>query len=458
MCESNGERRVCASPDENELSRRTFLKGMVAGCVSTVTGMVVGGIAQGAIEGRPVTPIQHDERGITLPDASSLVVVDLSPEGVERHQGTEQIREQVVRALGRIAITTDYAVYPNVQFVRDGSTPDVVLATENGEESVYSSKMIWRIGESYAKKTASSMTLVIVNGFDAENQQVGGLAYAAGNPPTALVRGKMLTSGVTVHEIGHLLKLGHAWEMESWASRVKDRASALKDSLQHSTIQEIIQAGYGLVKDANGNPDPYASGYSAMGDASLVDKTGMHVPVFSSADLLRLDPTRSLYHVGDPAERTGKIPIRYERGQILGITMDIPSDHALRDVIPDIDTIFIGPLVYSLEKYRHNPIERMGVFATWDGGSKSALLNPSAWDERIQYDKRGFEHVIYSDEQLGTLVVAGHENHEVYVRVVPLHTEEAQRLRQVEAQKLAEKEASEEASADEDSPSFTVGS
>ena len=158
--------------------------------------------------------------------------------------------------------------------------------------------------------------------------------------------------------------------------------------------------------------------------------------MFSSPELAFLDPTRSIRHITMPSTGAGRIPISYGGPDRAGITIDIPKDHALRQIVPEADTLFIGPIVRS--KHWSNPIDRMGVFATWSGGRDSAILNPSIWDESIKYGENSFEHVAYIDEQLGILVAAGQQSGHVYVRLVPLHTEEAQELIRTGRERLIE--------------------
>lgn len=428
-----------------EISRRNFVRGVFVGGASTALGVLAQGVWQEVNNHRPLWNRKGQQ--VLLPGSPSLAVVWLAPRGtghIERGP-----RDEVTRALGRIATTTEGLYYLNVRFVQDNSPPDATLTDEHGARPVYSDRIIRAIGKQCATATGSDMALVIVGPpSDTESQGIAGTAFVDEHPPVAVVRGSMLGLGLVAHELGHLLTpeggqpgLGHAWAMKSWHDRVEGGdQQAWGHSLHVASIQDIIAQGYRLEYNKDGEPDPYASRYSVMGASYTFDSAGDSVrPIYSAPELAFLDPTRPVHHVRTPLEGAGRIPISYQRGGRIGVTMEIPKGHALRKITPEADTIFFGPLVRSIGGHLYNPIERIGVFTTWRGGRDSALLNPSVWDGRIEYGKESFEHVIYIDEQLGVLVAAGHQSREAYVRAVPLSTEEAQKLIDAERQRLADK-------------------
>lgn len=420
--------------NNTKVGRRSFLRGMAAGAACLGSGILVGeAIKKLGSEQSQNIPIQHNnERKVPSPGSLSVVVVQLLPENAEPHQGIEKIRSGVRDALGRIALTTSH-LYLNVRFTRDGHSPDTTRTTENSKQPAYGQRLLQLIGQAHARKTRSNMAIVIVDSADTDKDYYAGLTvYDDKQPPVALVRDLGGVSiGTIAHELGHMLApeggergLGHAWALQPWGD---EKEKDWRHSLHVAPIQDIIAAGYSLEKDDSGKPNPYASRYSVMGNSALFDSmTDPTIPMFSSPELAFLDPTRSIRHITMPSTGTGQIPISYGGPDRAGITIDIPKDHALRQIAPNADTLFIGPIVRS--KQWSNPIDRMGVFATWSGGRDSAILNPSIWDESIKYGENSFEHVVYIDEQLGILVAAGQQSGRVYVRLVPLHTEEAQEL------------------------------
>lgn len=432
---SGHSREVDGGDGDKKVGRRSFLRGMAAGAVCLGSGILVGeAIKNLGSEQDQNIPIQHNnDRKAPPPGSRSVVVVQVLPENAEPHQGIEKIRSGVLGALGRIALTTSNQYYLNVTFARDGHLPDTTRTTEYGKQPTYGEDALKEIGRDHAHKTGSDMAIVIVDSADTKKDYYAGLTvYDDKQPPVAFVRDLGGVSiGVIAHELGHMLApegvergLGHAWALQSWGD---EKEKDWRHSLHVASIQGIIAAGYGLEKDDSGKLNPYASRYSVMGNSALFDSTiDPTMPIFSSPELAFLDPTRSIRHITTPLGGTGRIPISDGGPDRAGITIDIPKDHALRQIAPDADTLFIGPIVRS--KQWSNPIERMGIFATWSGGRDSAILNPSIWDESIKYGKDSFEHVAYIDEQLGILVATGQQSGQVYVRLVLLHTEEAQEL------------------------------
>ena len=446
MCESSkSERPELESGHLQEtdgsgkkVSRRSFLGGMALGAGCLGFGNFIGEVIKdlGSEKSQNI-PIQYnDERKVPPPGSLSVAVVQLLPENAEPHQGIEKISSGVLSALGRIALTTEYLYDLNATFTRDGHSPDTTRITEDGEQPAYSKRILKTIGQAHAHETGSDTALVVVDSGDTKEYYYSGLTmYDDGQPPVAFVRDVGGVSiGTIAHELGHMLApegakrgLGHAWALQPWVRQDGDKeVKDWRHSPHVASIQEIIAAGYGLEKDDSGESDPYASTYSIMGNSESFNSVDPTKPIFSAAEIAFLDPTRPIHHITTPSEGTGVIPIGCNRRDQIGVTLDIPEGHVLRQIVPDADTIFIGPIVRS--KQWSNPIDRMGVFATWSGGRDSAILNPSIWDEGIKYSENSFEHVAYIDEQLGILVAAGQQSGQVYVRLVPLHTEEAQEL------------------------------
>lgn len=424
--------------NNTKVGRRSFLRGMAAGAACLGSGILVGEAIKklGSEQSRNI-PIQHNnDRKVPLPGSLSVTVVQLLPENAEPHQGIEKISSGVSSALGRVALTTDYLYDLNVTFTRDGHSPDTTRITEHGEQPAYSNQILKAIGQAHAHETGSNMALVIVDSHDTKETYYSGLTmYDDKQPPVAFVRDLGGVSiGTIAHELGHMLApegvergLGHAWTLRLRVEQDGDKeVKNWRHSLHIASIQEIIAAGYELEKDGSGKPNPYASMYSIMGNSESFNSVDPARPIFSAPEIAFLDPTRPIHHTATPSEGTGMILIGCNRRDQIGVTLDIPEGHALRQIAPEADTIFIGPIVHA--KHWSNPIDRMGVFATWSGGRNSAILNPSIWDESIKYGENSFEHVAYIDEQLGILVAAGQQSGHVYVRLVPLHTEEAQEL------------------------------
>jgi len=330
MCESSKSERPeleSGHPQEKngsgeKVSRRSFLGGMALGAGCLGAGTIIGEAIKnlGSEQGQNI-PIQHNnERKAPPPGSLSVVVVQLLPENAEPHQGIEKISSGVRDALGRIALTTSH-LYLNVRFTRDGHSPDTTRITEDGKQPAYSQRLLQLIGQAHAPEEGD-MALVIVDSADTEEDYYAGLTvYDDKHPPVALVRDVGGVSiGTIAHELGHMLApegvkrgLGHAWALQSWVRQDGDKeVKDWRHSPHVAPIQDIIAAGYGLEKDDNGKPNPYASRYSVMGNSALFDSmVDPTIPMFSSPELAFLDPTLSIRHITMPSMGTGQIPISY---------------------------------------------------------------------------------------------------------------------------------------------------
>ena len=89
--------------------------------------------------------------------------------------------------------------------------------------------------------------------------------------------------------------------------------------------------------------------------------------------------------------------------------------------------LFFGPIVQSV-KDENTPFESadaqktIGVFATWNDGRETALLDISLFRDIIPGDNT--ENVIYADEQLNIVVVSGYGDEGEYMRTIRLDTSE----------------------------------
>ena len=120
----------------------------------------------------------------------------------------------------------------------------------------------------------------------------------------------------------------------------------------------------------------------------------------------------------------------------------LPKDHALKKILPDADTLFFGPIVQSV-KDENTPFESadaqktIGVFATWNDGRETALLDISLFRDIIPGDKT--KNVIYADEQLNIVVVSGYGDEGEYMRIIELDTPEGRAALEEAKQRTGER-------------------
>lgn len=241
--------------------------------------------------------------------------------------------------------------------------------------------------------------------------------------------GNKPASGAYPHEIGHLLSprglgegLGHERVMNC---RLEDANGHPTQLYAVDTIQNLISSGCGLIKNYDNTVDQYASPRSVMGNSGAYkEESPEGLPIYSPPNIAFLDPRRRVIRV-EP--EPGTYPLSYEPGKLFGVEIMLPKDHALKQILPDADTLFFGPIVQSV-KDENTPFEStdaqktIGVFATWNDGRETALLDISLFRDIIPGDSS--ENVIYADEQLNIVVVSGYGDEGEYMRTIGLDTPE----------------------------------
>lgn len=166
-----------------------------------------------------------------------------------------------------------------------------------------------------------------------------------------------------------------------------------------------------------------------MGNSEAYKEAGPEGrPIYSPANIAFLDPRRRVIRA-EP--KPGTYPLSYEPSKLFGAEIMLPKDHALKKILPDADTLFFGPIVQSV-KDENTPFESadaqktIGVFATWNDGRETALLDISLFRDLIPGDST--ENVLYADEQLNIVAVSGYGSEGEYMRIIELDTPEGQAL------------------------------
>lgn len=206
------------------------------------------------------------------------------------------------------------------------------------------------------------------------------------------------------------------------------------------TIQNLILRGCGLINNYDGTVDPYASPRSVMGNSGAYkEETPEGLPIYSPPNIAFLDPRRQVICI-EP--EPGTYPLSYEPDKLFGVEIMLPKDHALKQILPDADTLFFGPIAQSV-KDENTPFESadaqktIGVFATWNDGRETALLDISLFRDIIPGDNS--ENVIYADEQLNIVVVSGYGDEGEYMRIIELDTYEGRAVLEEAKQRTSER-------------------
>ena len=381
------------------------------------------------------TPGVYQERNPQFsPVTVNLGVVTVAADGLARYDGDDKIRRDIAEQTTRITHTTSGAYRFNVALFNDNTEPDSSRQAEEGTtEAYYSNSQLEEIANKYRPKLGkTAIVMLVVDCAGIENCHIGGEAIYKGEGFYTWIRiptGKKPASGAYAHEIGHLLSprglgegLGHERVMNCHLEDVNGRPTQL---YAVDTIQNLILSGCGLINNYDGTVDQYASPRSVMGNSGAYkEETPEGLPIYSPPNIAFLDPRRQVIRV---ESEPGMYPLSYEPGKLFGAEIMLPKDHALKQILPDADTLFFGPIVQSV-KDENTPFEStdaqktIGVFATWNDGRETALLDISLFRDIIPGDKT--ENVIYADEQLDIVVVSGYGDEGEYMRIIGLDTYE----------------------------------
>ena len=425
---------ACSTPDEEYpgMSRRGFVKYLVA--AATLDFLGFGGISSDSPH--IPTPGVYQERNPQFsPVTVNLGVVTIAADGLARYDGDDKIRRDIAEQTTRITHTTSGAYIFNTEFYNHEANPDSSRQTDKGtREKYYSDKQLEGIAGEYRRKLSrQSIIMTVVNSAGIERFDVGGLAVSYGTkdcPPWIIIStGRKKPGGGTYgHELGHVLGpkglgygLGHERVMNC---QLEDTNGNPTQLYAIDTIQNLINSGCGLVKK-NDAVNVYASPRSVMGNSGAYKEEAPEgLPIYSPPNIAFLDPRRRVIRV-EP--EPGTYPLSYEPGKLFGVEIILPKDHALKKILPDADTLFFGPIVQSV-KDENTPFEStdaqktIGVFATWNDGRETALLDISLFRDIIPGDSS--ENVIYADEQLNIVVVSGYGDEGEYMRIIRLDTPE----------------------------------
>lgn len=414
------------------LSRRYFLESF---------GLAIGfstlyyGLAGDTPHDIPAPGVYQERNPTFSPVTVDLGVVAVTADGMRHYDGDEKIRKDIIEQTERITHTTSGAYIFNTEFYNHEANPDSSRQTDKGtREKYYSDKQLEGIAGEYRRKLSrQSIIMTVVNSAGIERFDVGGLAVSYGtkdcSPWIIISTGRKKPGGGTYgHELGHVLSpkglgygLGHERVMNC---QLEDTNGNPTQLYAIDTIQNLINSGCGLVKK-NDAVNVYASPRSVMGNSGVY-REGIPEgrPIYSPPNIAFLDPRRQVIRI---KPEPGTYPLSYEPGKLFGAEIMLPKDHALKQILPDADTLFFGPIVQSV-KDENTPFEStdaqktIGVFATWNDGRETALLDISLFRDIIPGDNT--ENVIYADEQLNIVVVSGYGDEGEYMRIIELDTPE----------------------------------
>lgn len=437
-CDRPQPAQHCPHKTSVELSRRDLLRLGARSGSATALGMLVGHNAINALQQQ--TPERSTFRPVTIP----LAVVALTG-GNQPSASLEELRQYIDYQLRRITETTQGAYTFDVTYAEETMAPDGT--TKGDQRACYSGLAVELAGEkqrALQQLGSQAITLVVALSADSCNTSYGGAARMNPSKPRAVVRYPQWSFNAA-HEIGHLLnpsRIGHGMRHElRMVSPIirNDRGEKVVPLYAFHNIQELMSLGAALeTHPGTGQVNEYASRLSIMGNIAGYEAEELppDLPLFSAAELHFLDPRKRVTEI---TPTTQKHYLSYLEGEQFGVKIALPKRHALRQAIPEADTLFFGPHTRSM-KEATNPetaarsIESVAVFATGRGGRYTALLDIPVLN-KSSYTHTGngqrppdMENIIFADDELNFLAISGCDVTGVYVRFLPLDSPDAQAM------------------------------
>ena len=463
----------CIEPDEQtpaSISRRSFLWDFAVGVTA---GLAVGAVGEGAVEYlydrfERIGPNDSVEMtlGVVAIYGSAIDPDSCDGNGTDsrRRWGREHIESAAQDNVDQIEQTLGGQYQIDIKHIEKVVEPEGARPRkdDSDEAPMYTTDQFKRYVKEARKQITESddydgkpvITMVVFDSHYSElSEKAIGIAYQDPDNPRIHISTYCDPVGCApAHEIGHLLnprKIGKGLEHEGMLdARVEDESSGrLVQLYAIDTIQNLLKQGCAL------ETNEYASYHTVMGSGHLDSSYSInekdelrrdpHInrPIYSPPEIHFLQPWRKTV---DAAERLGAHFLSYEKDKTFGLTVELPSDHALRKAIPYANSLFIGPNVdgFIANNDKTTPeglfvTDSIGVYAVSKDGRRTAEINTACFG--MSNLENGDEYVVYADEQLNILVLSGRNDSGVYAKILELDTDEAQMLLNKDREKTAER-------------------
>jgi hypothetical protein len=354
-----------------------------------------------------------------LKDTHVIKIERTNSDGVEPRYTDGAIRS-AIRSAGEVleGLSKDELTLPEVADINTIKlTPEGLYTNDQNKQSVecYSDEQLDRAQSLYLENSklpaATSLMTVINQGDSCTMLSVGAAAMVdnVNGMRIGTMYGSALTENVVLHEVGHILGLGHAASLycnDPTTKTVLERGK--------TDIGKLVEYGCVIPKqDGSDKPNMYSDRMTVMGGilSESVDQFTEH---FNSTETTILAPDIAKNKDVLPERATYELSTYYE--ELRAISFALPADHPLRRIDPKIDTLSVG---LASAAFNDKPNATIQVIAHYDDQSYRlghVLPYISGYDSSLGSVE------IYHDETLGVKVIIGpgKNNSSVKVTVEPI--------------------------------------